>query len=329
MRIDLPFTTAYDNLKTVAQSLNYPMNGNRLEVDHDGMLINMHTFAFNPHFSMSIWEARFNEDLHVPRVPTLKNEGFQLSFFLESNLNHSIIWTDGKQKRYYGFGHAYFQSSMLTGEIIYPKDVHFRVLTLYFDRTWICHLLDRIESPIPETVLQLCQNDTPLLFSQEIDREERSILNRIWSSQRPNFIQELSYESWAFLLLTRSIGKIAQRDEVNMLESVRIEDLKRIRQIRDALIADLSQAPPSIPELSKKFGISDSKLKKIFKQVYGKSIYGYHQQKRLEHARDLLESGEKTVSEAGYTIGYTNLSKFSRAFKAHFGFLPSRTKDFL
>jgi AraC-like DNA-binding protein len=40
-------------------------------------------------------------------------------------------------------------------------------------------------------------------------------------------------------------------------------------------------------------------------------------------ARDLLLSGEFTVKEVGYKLGYQNLSNFANAFKKEFGVLPS------
>jgi AraC family transcriptional regulator, transcriptional activator of the genes for pyochelin and ferripyochelin receptors len=42
----------------------------------------------------------------------------------------------------------------------------------------------------------------------------------------------------------------------------------------------------------------------------------------MEAARQLLVSGQMTVSEVTYHIGYSNVSSFSEAFKKHFGYLP-------
>jgi AraC-like DNA-binding protein len=44
-------------------------------------------------------------------------------------------------------------------------------------------------------------------------------------------------------------------------------------------------------------------------------------------AREQLVSGEMTVSEAAYHVGYSNISSFSEAFKKYFGYLPRAIRN--
>lgn len=44
---------------------------------------------------------------------------------------------------------------------------------------------------------------------------------------------------------------------------------------------------------------------------------------RLNEAKSLLSSQDITVSEVAYSVGFNNLSYFSRSFKTEFGCLPS------
>jgi len=43
----------------------------------------------------------------------------------------------------------------------------------------------------------------------------------------------------------------------------------------------------------------------------------------MQKARLMLLSGNYSVKDIGYTLGYTNLSNFTLAFKKVFGRLPS------
>jgi AraC-like DNA-binding protein len=70
-------------------------------------------------------------------------------------------------------------------------------------------------------------------------------------------------------------------------------------------------------------GISATKLKRDFKEVYGQPPFEYYQRVRMNKARELLMSGEYTVKEVGYALGYANLSNFAYAFKKEFSVLPS------
>nr|WP_277349362.1 AraC family transcriptional regulator [Pseudoflavitalea sp. G-6-1-2] len=70
--------------------------------------------------------------------------------------------------------------------------------------------------------------------------------------------------------------------------------------------------------------ISESKLKKDFKVMYGSPIYEYYQKARMQAAQDKLLTGKFSVKEVAMELGYANLSNFTIAFKKAFGVLPSR-----
>jgi AraC-like DNA-binding protein len=72
--------------------------------------------------------------------------------------------------------------------------------------------------------------------------------------------------------------------------------------------------------------MSSTKLKKRFKEVYGMKLYEFYNHNRLQKARELLESGQSSVKEVAYKIGFANLSNFSKAYKKAFGILPKESK---
>jgi len=43
---------------------------------------------------------------------------------------------------------------------------------------------------------------------------------------------------------------------------------------------------------------------------------------RLEKAKEMLKTGNYSVKQVGYDIGFSNLSNFAKAFKKEFGILP-------
>jgi AraC-like DNA-binding protein len=94
-------------------------------------------------------------------------------------------------------------------------------------------------------------------------------------------------------------------------------------QVEKELLEDFSKTPPTVEALAKKHSIGVSRLKRQFKQVYGKPVYEYYQKYRMAKAKALLLSGDFTVKEVGYKLGYQNLSNFANAFKKEFGVLPS------
>ncbi len=100
-------------------------------------------------------------------------------------------------------------------------------------------------------------------------------------------------------------------------------EYKQITSARDYLVSDLSNAP-TIDWLAKQVGLNQSKLKKGFKKVFGKSIYAYFLAERMSKAKQLLV--DNSVTETAIIMGYSNISHFSSAFRKQFGVLPKEVR---
>jgi len=80
--------------------------------------------------------------------------------------------------------------------------------------------------------------------------------------------------------------------------------------------------PPTISNIAHRVGISESSLKRSFREIYGTSIFSLFQQYRMAEAKKLLENGYHNVTEVAFKLGYSNSGHFSRAFCKHFGKSP-------
>lgn len=85
--------------------------------------------------------------------------------------------------------------------------------------------------------------------------------------------------------------------------------------------------PLSMNELSRLSGRSLSAFKRDFQKQFGISPALWLKNKRLEHARLLLENSSKNVSEISMEIGYESVSHFIKAFKEKYGMTPSGLKN--
>lgn len=80
--------------------------------------------------------------------------------------------------------------------------------------------------------------------------------------------------------------------------------------------------PLDVDLLCKRACMSRSKLYVEFKKQLGCSPGEYQQQSRLKVAAEAIQNG-KTVSEACYSVGFNDLSHFSRRFTQFYGCAPS------
>lgn len=101
------------------------------------------------------------------------------------------------------------------------------------------------------------------------------------------------------------------------------ENVERIRQAKKIIIEKMA-SPPTIKELAVEIGLNEYKLKEGFKNIYGKTVFQFLNDYRLDTARHLLDSGGHKVNDAAYHIGYTNPSHFIAAFKKKFGVTPKK-----
>ncbi len=94
-----------------------------------------------------------------------------------------------------------------------------------------------------------------------------------------------------------------------------------VHAIRDELEKHFA-APPTLAEISAKFGMGIPKIQAGFKNMFGMSVFGFVKEFKLQKARMLFEEGDMNVSEVAWAIGYINLSHFSTAYRKRFGVLP-------
>lgn len=99
-------------------------------------------------------------------------------------------------------------------------------------------------------------------------------------------------------------------------------ELKSVTAVYDRLVASLDH-PPSLPELAREAGMSTTKLTQCFRRTFGKSVFSVLQEHRLQEAHRLLASGEITVSQAAYKVGYSP-AHFATIFRRRFGVVPSK-----
>ncbi|AHB11111.1 AraC-type helix-turn-helix transcriptional regulator (plasmid) [Zymomonas mobilis subsp. mobilis ZM4 = ATCC 31821] len=87
------------------------------------------------------------------------------------------------------------------------------------------------------------------------------------------------------------------------------------------LLLSRKDIAPRIIDLAKYSGLSATRLKTGFREIYGCGPYSLFQAHRMEHAKILLK--KYSVTETAIQLGYSNISHFSAAFQRQFGKLPN------
>jgi len=85
--------------------------------------------------------------------------------------------------------------------------------------------------------------------------------------------------------------------------------------------------PPSLIELSEEINLSLKKLKEGFKKIYGKPVYQFLIEYKMELAKKLLSVNDYNVNEVSIKLGYSTASHFITAFKNKYGLTPKKFKQ--
>jgi AraC-type DNA-binding domain-containing proteins len=100
------------------------------------------------------------------------------------------------------------------------------------------------------------------------------------------------------------------------------QDIRFIR-LAKAVLTQQFDKPITIPQLARKTGINESKLKEGFKELYGIGIHAFLTRLRLEKAKQLLETTSMAVTDITYLVGYSNITHFTSLFKKEMGITPT------
>ncbi len=135
----------------------------------------------------------------------------------------------------------------------------------------------------------------------------------------------LHLESCGLELLALQMDRFSQQAACQEKPLCRADE-ERIRMAGDILVQKMA-APPTISSLALQVGVSSTKLKKGFKQVFGITIGQFLLQHRMVCARELILNRETDVTQAAFFVGYSNVSHFIRYYKKTFGVTPGCHKQ--
>lgn len=100
-----------------------------------------------------------------------------------------------------------------------------------------------------------------------------------------------------------------------------------IDKLTSIVEANISDEHFGVSELSESVGMSRSNVLRKVKKATGLSVSLFIRNIRLNHAHELLQNSEITVSEVSYAVGFGSTSYFTKCYKELFGYPPGETLE--
>lgn len=309
--------TVPDVLKKLADLLGTEIIGRKLEIPPQFGSGYCTGFIFNEHIRMLISNYELKEDIPIENKDI--NGAKKMIFFKFQNVFPGIE-ASGKGLHSSDVPSVLIGTSRINTDEVISIHSNTATINIEIDADYLSGLFTLSEqAPVLQSLLQ---NSQPLLFEQMIYPSLQYIVDEI-ISERPNETFTLFFfRVKAEELICRLLMELEKRDEQRLYD-LNSHDIQTIYKVKKEILERL-EIPPVINELSSRAGMSPTKLKRLFKQVFGNSIFSYYQEFRMKEAAFLLREKKYTVSEVGYKLGFTNLSHFSKIFQEHTGMKPKQ-----
>jgi len=278
--------------------------------------------VFGPDFKITLHSYTLREDLIIKRNSSGLGNELITVFFYSNEQALEIAFNGNQEVQFSERADAAIQvtSNDLSSTVRFPAchSVHYVVVAIKPAYLKALLVLDK-----PNRTLQtITNNGSSFLFFESMTAETKTLLKHIAALNMHDglnhFYMQIKVQELLYLLFQQLVLR-----ESEAQYSINSADVDKLLYIRREILSDLS-TPPVLSELAQIAAMSETKLKQIFKQTFGDTIYNYYQRARMEEAAFLLKQGKRSVAETGYELGFSNLSHFSRLFEKQYGVTPKR-----
>ncbi|WP_170140804.1 AraC family transcriptional regulator [Oceanobacillus arenosus] len=80
----------------------------------------------------------------------------------------------------------------------------------------------------------------------------------------------------------------------------------------------------TLDDVANRIGLNATYFSHLFKKETGISFIDFRMQLRMEKAKELIETGNMKITDIANSIGYEDLSHFTKTFKKYTGYSPSK-----
>lgn len=323
-RFDFSYNDYKRLLSDISQQMGAPVINNQLYFPPE-LADGMYTFVELPNgLHANIIDMSLNTDWIVFRKKsteefyTLRFDEMIIQGTLEVTIDDEKIKEKNTSKAI-----AYLTSSLFDWSYFGNTGSQLRAVNVLFNKEWLARYLDinSAEQVLSAYISMKAEN----LNVEPMDAMYKEWLKTILQADQNDPMWYTVIQNRIMLMIERFFSNLYKKMQNPAFRiPLSNEDINRVMEIEKLLTADVYKAPPPIQQLAKMVSVSESKLKKDFKTMYGFPIYEYYQKARMQEAQNKLLTGRFSIKEIAMELGYSNLSNFTIAFKKEFGILPSQ-----
>jgi len=272
----------------------------------------------NPHLSYAVMNFKLDSDLELNREPG--NPGFVISFNLVEVQKELLVGhrqqlvTDKRPHR----NDIFLSDAQDSAYLRISAGSNVKRLLIFCSHELARQFLPKeLYEKLATFARENSISENPLF----INLSHRTMLKELFELRAGDPLGSIRMLSGIMHLMEKFLYSFARQEQAALPRTVKKNDMDSMQHVEQILSGKL-EGFPSLESLAQEVFMSTSKLKNLFKQVYGHTLYDYYNKSRLQRAKDLLITGQCSIKQAGSEIGFSNLSHFAKAFRKEFGILP-------
>ncbi len=134
----------------------------------------------------------------------------------------------------------------------------------------------------------------------------------LFSTQLPDTL----FEAWIYQYLYEISNATVQNSHPRAIFVYKQDDIEKIQNLETIIKNTRVHSMPSISEMAESVGMSPTKFKKIFKEVFGTSTRQYILDIKTKQAQSLLRTNNHSISQVAHKLGFNNPSGLARLLKS-------------
>lgn len=275
---------------------------------------------FNENILITYYELLLNEASTIIRKKSANDNILPIVFWLSNSGIQQELNAENKEIGKDTPHGIFLPSNSTETKYTFPKGIAVSNLTVFIKKDWLRENVQKQPNFLNDVIL----SSSKFFLFEEITYEISEVISKIeqelkTSPRHP--LAKLNLYANTLNLIQLFFNKILSRPNDKQIANITPQQIHLLFRVK-AMLLNEYVAIPSTELLAREFGISTRMLQRIFKQVFGKSIYQFAMDVKMNEAKKLLGTKKYSVSEVGYMVGYANLSHFTDKFKEHFGIKP-------
>jgi len=322
MTFEFSASSDFDFITGFSEQFHLPVHDNLLLIPETMGEGYIRKIMFDNDFRLLIHRYKFTEDFIIRRNPASEPNDVITIFFYSNEQPIDLVYNQDQPIKFSQKNDSAIQvtTSNLQSVIRFPANTETHYVVVGIASQKLAKLLS-LEST--NHVLQTITNgSSSFLYFESMNSETQQLLQNIVAMSMNDALSIFHAHIRVLELLYLLFHRLLKRENT-FQAAINNADAEKLMVIRNIILADLSK-PPVIDPLANTVGMSKTKLKQLFKQTFGDTMYNYFQKVRMDEAAFLLRQAGYSVSEVGYQLGFSNLSHFSRLFAKHYGITPKK-----